>query len=82
GLGIVDIFIPSDSKRPAIAIEFKTSEKKEPMKLADEALDQMITKGYLSEPLDGKVVWIALGIRIKEVCVRTRKGYSDQYPAF
>ena len=77
GLGTVDIFVPPSSKRPAVAIEIKTSGTKDPMALADEALMQMIDKGYTTEPLDGGVVWIALGIRVKEVCVRTENGYSD-----
>ncbi|MBR2255716.1 MAG: AAA family ATPase, partial [Candidatus Methanomethylophilaceae archaeon] len=76
GFGICDIFIPPADGKPAVVIEIKTSKAAWPSDLADDAFLQILDKGYVSQPLDGGAIWIAVGIRVKEVCVRTSNGYS------
>ncbi len=77
GFGKCDIFIPGTGTDPAIVIEIKTSSETVPEASADKAYEQIVEKGYASEPLDGKTAWVALGIRGKMVSVITPRGFSD-----
>ena len=77
GFGKCDIFIPGTGTDPAIVIEIKTSSETVPEVSADKAYEQIVEKGYASEPLDGKTAWVALGIRGKMVSVITPRGFSD-----
>ena len=76
GLGACDIFVPGDSKHPAIVVEIKTSWSKPPASSAATALRQIYDKGYSSEPGDENVVWIAIGISGKRVAVITPRERS------
>ena len=71
GIGICDIFVPSIDGRPAVIFEFKTSSTRDPKDLSMEARNDIRRKGYSSEPLEGDVIEIAVGIRVKDVHVRT-----------
>ena len=70
GLGKVDIFVKGTKAKPAVAIEIKTSSKEPKEYLASKAMKSILDKGYASEPLDGDVISIGIGIRIKDVAVR------------
>ncbi len=70
GLGKVDIFIKKAGPMPAVAIEIKTSSKEPAEVLAAKAMNAILEKGYASEPMDGDVISIGIGIRIKEVSAR------------
>ncbi len=76
GFGACDIFVPGNGKDRAIAVEIKTSSRSVPEALAEKAYKQIADKGYVSEPLDGGPVWIALGINGKRVSVISAKGQS------
>ena len=76
GFGRCDVFVPGSGGAPALAMEIKTSSKAIPEISADAAQAQIEEKGYASKPLDGKVVWVAVGIRGKRVSVVTPKGFT------
>lgn len=65
GHGRCDVFIKSKDGNPAVVIEFKTSLKEEPAELAEKALHSIMDRGYASEPLDGPVMAVGIGIRDK-----------------
>jgi len=71
GIGICDIFIPPYNSNPAVILEFKTSFTEDPKDLSIIARRDIKKKGYSSEPLDGDVIEIAVGINGKDVHVRT-----------
>ncbi len=68
GIGKCDIYIRPERDIPAVAIEIKTSVTDEPYKLSRQALEDMTSKGKVSE--DDGIIVLGLGIRIKEVHAR------------
>ncbi len=78
GFGRCDIFVPRRNGSPAIAVEIKTSSADPPLESARLARDQIARMGYAAEPLDGEVVWIALGISGKRAAVITSSGYTPE----
>ena len=78
GFGKCDIFVPRHGGTPAIAVEIKTSSVDTPLESARLARDQVAMMGYAAEPLDGKVVWVALGISGKRAAVITSSGFTPE----